>query len=133
MADRDNEKRWFDKKLNDMWPVRSLTLIGFLGGLAVAIIAINMKSPWLFSIVTIIGLTCHFKIDRDSYKLVFKYAILMIFGLAVLRLNQGGITYTVCITDVHAPTMYQIQNSTLPPNYPIVHSYVRCFTWNTTP
>ena len=44
MADQDDEKRWYEKKLKDMWPAQSLTLIGFLSCLAVAIIAINMKS-----------------------------------------------------------------------------------------
>jgi hypothetical protein len=58
-----------------------------------------------------------------------KYAVLIIFGLAVLRFNQGGISYTMCITDARAPTMYQIQNSTLPSNYPIIHSYTRCVVW----
>ena len=65
MADRDDEKRWHEKKLKDMWPARYLTLVGFLNGLAVAIIAINIESPWLFSIATILGLACHFKIDPD--------------------------------------------------------------------
>jgi hypothetical protein len=102
---RQQQTPWHQKKLGfeNIQPfTQTSILVCFLTCVAIAVMAIQQMTPISFSVAVIADLTLYSFIPDTYQKTVLKYALFITAGLLIIRVQQGKMSSTICVTDVRS-------------------------------